>query len=535
MATRILGIIGWIGTACVVAALAIRFELPAMAKLTVDPRYAYYLAWAGLACMLAYTLSQWREIGRMFSRRQARYGSLAATSMAVVLAILTAINYIASRQSKRWDLTEAKQYTLSDQSRNIVAKLDAPLHMTVFDKEQEFQRFRDRLREYEAGSKQISTEYVDPDRKPAIAQQQGVQQYGTIIFSYKGRTERVTGDSEQDVTNGVIKIVTGQQRKVYFTQGHGEKNPTASAREGYSGISDALKRENYLVEQVTLAQTGKVPDDASVVVVAGPVIDFFPNEIGALKEYLDKKNGKLLLEIDPPDKVGAPEPANLIALAHDWGIEVGSSVVLDVSGMGRLFGASEEVPVAVTYPPHPITQRFDVMTVYPMARSASPVAGGVGTHYAAPLVETSGQSWAETDVKGVLTQQLVKLDEASGDKKGPIAIAAAISAQHLPDPAAKIPPADPDAPLPESRVVVFGDSDFASNSAGGVQGNVDLFMNTIGWLSQQENLISLRPKQAADRRITLTAAQQLRLNWMALGVVPCLIFGTGILRWWRRR
>src|SRR5262245_55129674 len=142
MANRIFSAIGWLGTALVVAALAIRFELPSMAKVTVDPKYSYYLAWAGLACMLVYAVSQWREIGRAFSRRQTRYGTLAASSVLIVLAVLTAINYIATRQSKRWDFTEAQQYTLSDQSRNIVAKLDSPLQIQVFDRETEFQRFR---------------------------------------------------------------------------------------------------------------------------------------------------------------------------------------------------------------------------------------------------------------------------------------------------------------------------------------------------------------------------------------------------------
>ena len=201
MATRIFNIIGWLGTVLVFAAVAIRLGLPS------QNRYAYYLAWAGLACMVIYTFSQWREIARLFARRQARQGTLAATSVLIVLGILVAINYIAKQQSKRWDLTAAKQYTLSDQSRNILAKLDAPLEILVFDRETEFQRFRDRLREYESGSKQVKTEYVDPDRKPTVAQQHAVQQYGTIVLNYKGRTERVTTDTEQDITNGIIKSV----------------------------------------------------------------------------------------------------------------------------------------------------------------------------------------------------------------------------------------------------------------------------------------------------------------------------------------
>src|SRR5204862_803319 len=178
-------------------------------------QYAYYLAVAGLVCMLAYTLSQWREIAGMFSRRQARYGTLTAVSILAVLGILVAINYIGKRQNKRWDLTASKQFSLSDQSRNIVSKLDTPLDIAVFARESDFQTYRDRLQEYAYVSKQVKTDYIDPDKKPAVAQQNGVTQFGTIVLSYKGRSEKVTSNTEQDITNGIIKVTSGQQRKVY--------------------------------------------------------------------------------------------------------------------------------------------------------------------------------------------------------------------------------------------------------------------------------------------------------------------------------
>src|SRR4029077_8126412 len=236
----------------------------------------------GLVCVLAYTLAQWREIGNIFSRRQTRYGTLAATSVLVVLGILVAINFIGAKQNKRWDLTTNKQFSLSDQSRNVLAKLDSPMQVLVFAQEPEFPRYQDKLKEYEYGSKRVSTEYIDPDKKPAVAKQNQVQQYGTIVFNYKGRTERVTTDNEQDITNGIIKVVSGQQRKVYFTQGHGEKDTASGERDGYNAIVAALGRENYAVDKLVVAQQGAVPDDASVVIVAGPRTDFFPPEIEAL-------------------------------------------------------------------------------------------------------------------------------------------------------------------------------------------------------------------------------------------------------------
>lgn len=524
MNKRIFSIIGWIGTAAVLAAVAIRFFLPER------DQYATYLAEAGLACMVLYIASLWREIGSFFRGRQARYGTLTAASVFIVLGILIAVNYIGKRQNKRWDLTAAKQFSLSDQSRNVVSKLDAPLNVTVFARETEFQTFRDRLDEYTYTSKQVKTEYIDPDKKPAIAQQSGIQQYGTIVFNYKDRTEKVTGDSEQDITNGIIKVVSGEQRKVYFTIGHGEKDTSSQERDGYGNVADAVGKENYALEQVALAQTGSVPADATILVVAGPQTDFLPKEIEAIKAFL-AKGGKVLMMIDPPQRPDDPL-ANLTALAHEWGIDLGNNIVVDVSGVGQLFGASEAVPVAVSYPAHPITERFrGVMTAYPLARSVEVVAGGVGGHTAQAIVETSAQSWGETDVKALSAGTSVKMDEGK-DKPGPITLGAAVSAQV--DDATKS--ADASAPKAETRVVVFGDSDFVSNSARGISGNRDLFMNTLGWLSQQENLISIRPKEADSRPLDPMPASTQALvmygGWLGM---PLLVFGIGIYSWLRRR
>jgi ABC-type uncharacterized transport system involved in gliding motility auxiliary subunit len=524
MVNRILSAIGWVGTVLVFAAVAIRFGYPA------KEQWAYYMAWAGLVCVLLYTLGQWREIAKVFSGRQARYGTLAATSILVVLGILVAINYIGAKQNKRWDLTANKQFSLSDQTRNVLSKLDSPMQVLVFAKDVEFPRYQDKLKEYEYSSKKISTEYIDPEKKPAVARQNQIQQFGTIVFNYKGRTERVTADTEQDITNGIIKVVTGQQKKVYFSQGHGERDHVSAEPGGYNTIAAALGAENYAVDKLVIAQQGSVPEDASVLIVAGPRTDFFPAEMDPLKKYLDKA-GKLLLEIDPPDKPDSPPLTNLIALAHDWGFDVGSDVVVDVSGMGRLIGTDASVPVAANYPSHPITQRFNLLTAFPLARSVVPVSGGVNGHTAQTFVETSPRSWAETDIKALLTSGQVALDEAKGDKKGPVSIAAAVSAAVAGD----SKPANADAPKPETRVVVIGDSDFAANSYLGIQGNRDLFMNIVGWVSQQESLISIRAKDPEDRRVTMTATQQSNIVWLSLLIIPACIFGTGVYTWWRRR
>ena len=530
MLKRAFDTIGWLGTVLVLAAVAAFFL-----KAEWQP-YSRWLAWGGLVCILLYTLGQWREIGRLFGGRSARLGSISAASVLVVLGILVALNYISTREHKRWDLTATSQFTLAPQTIKVLQGLDAPLKITVFAKDDA--SYRDRLREYEYTSKKVSVDYVDPFKKPALARQMQIQSDGTVAIEYKDRIERVVSNSEQDLTNGIIKVVTGKERKVYFMQGHGEKDTAGSEGAGYSGISSQLVHDNYKVEKLPLAQQGSVPEDAAVVVVAGPKADLLPGEIDALKTYL-AKGGKLMLLVDPQEKADAPLLPNVVALAHEWAIDLGNNVVVDISGMGRLIGTDATVPVALNYPSHPIVKDMaDLLTAYPLARSVTPVSGGVGGRTAQVFVETSAQSWAETDVKTVLSGGKVAFDEGKGDKRGPVAIAAAASAPVATRAAEAKVGAEKlgeDAQKAESRVVVFGDSDFASNLALGISGNRDLFMNAVSWLAQQENLIAIRPKDPDDRRLTMTESQQTRVLFLAVLVIPLLVFGGGVYAWWRRR
>jgi ABC-type uncharacterized transport system involved in gliding motility auxiliary subunit len=524
MVKRIGSIIGWVGTALVFAAVAIRFLRPEW------DRYAYWGAWAGLVCVLAYTLSQWRDIVGAFRRRQTRLGTLTVASIAIVLGILIAINWLGTRQSKRWDLTKTGEYTLADQTSTVLRKLDAPLQVHVFEKSQEMQRFKDRLAEYAGASRKVSIEYVDPDLKPTVARQYQVQSYGTVVFEYKGRTERVVGDTEQDLTNGIIKVVSGEKKKIYFTQGHGERDPNSSERAGYGSIKSALERENYGVDRLALVQAGAVPDDATALVIAGPTSDLLAPELAAIQAYL-AKGGKLMLLVDPPAaSKDAPLPA-IEGLAKEWGVQLGRDIIVDASGLGQLIGSSWDTPVAVSYPQHPITERFDTLTAFPLARSVSTVTGGAAGVTAQPFVETGQRSWAESDIDSVAAKGGPKLEEAKGDRRGPISVGAAVSR------AVKTPPqpAAAGAKTAETRLVVMGDSDFAANVAINISGNRDLFMNAVGWLTQQENLISIRPKEPGDSRLTLTNDQARRIGWLALFILPVAILALGVNTWWRRR
>jgi ABC-type uncharacterized transport system involved in gliding motility auxiliary subunit len=520
MLNRIASVIGWLGTVLVFGSVGVRLFKPEWNQ------YAYYGAWAGLACVLLYMAAQWRDIADSFSKRQARMGSILGLTVIVVLALLVGVNYLSSRRNKRWDLTANQQFSLSDQTKQILQKLDAPLKVRVFDKPSEFDRFRERLNEYAYISKQLAIDYIDVDRQPLLANQNLVQQYGTVVFEYKGRTERVTSSDEQQLTNGLIKLVTGKQRKLYFLKGHGERDSAGTDRRGYGTIVSGLQSDNFATDSLLLLEQNAVPADASVVVIAGPTADLLPQEIDALRKYLDA-GGKLAAFVDPPVKTGDTTFPNLTALLHDWAIDLGHAIV-ETKGV-RLSGTDESVAIAAPpYPSHAITENFALLTAFPLAQSVTPVSGGVNGRTAQPFIQTTALA-----VQGP--------DGSRSGAASAVPIAAALSVTAPSAPAAPLeskPEAAPKSeapPKPETRVAVIGDSDFASNALLGVEGNRDMFLNTMNWLSQQESLISIRPKDPEDRRLTLTASEQVAVRWLALLVVPGLIWGAGIYNWSRRR
>ncbi len=276
------------------------------------------MAWAGLATVLIYMAGQWRDVADFYKGRGAKYGTLSIVSILVFLGILTAVNYLGTRQNKRWDFTANQVFSLSDQTVKILRELKEPVTFTV-------------LRA--AGSA------GHPPRSPGrvhlslVAGENRIRRSGsragsrhrgedralpTILIQYKGRTERVNSSNEQDLTNGLIKAVTGQARKVYFTQGHGEKDLASSERTGYSTLAEAMKRDNYTFDSLVMITQKAVPDDATILVIAGPSTDFFPPEIELLNAYV-AKGGKVMVLLDPPAKAGATQPL-LTQFLMDWGI-----------------------------------------------------------------------------------------------------------------------------------------------------------------------------------------------------------------------
>lgn len=465
------------------------------------------------------------EIREGLGRRSSRFGINSGVSVLFFLGILAGVNYYGSQYPKRADFTTEKFFSLSEQSLSVADQVKEDLSVKAFYPGGDYAPVRDLLALYAARNARISYEFIDPDKQPQLAQQYNVQNYGdsanpmtgqrmvfgTLVLEMAGKTERVEKQEalrEEDLTNTLMKIVKGERKTIYFVEGHGEKKISDTDPTGLDQVRASLEKENYVIKPLNLVQEAKVPDDASVVVIAGPTSQPFPNEMDAVNQFLEK-GGAALVMVDP-----APA-ASMADFLGKWQVTPNENVVVDASGVGRLFGAGPAMPLVATYGTHRITQRFNVMTFYPRARSLTAGTGAEG-FTVEKLLETSERSWGETAFGG----NEVTFDEAK-DLKGPVTLGVVVT-KNLAD-------------NKKGRLVAFGDSDFATNAYFGMQGNGNLFLNAVNWLAQDENFISIRPKSPEDRRLTLTEAQGRLSYYITIVFLPLAILITGVSVWNRRR
>jgi len=498
----------------------------------------------GAVLVLAHLLLRWEAVVGAVGGRQLRYGSNMIVLSVVILAILGGINWIAARRIVRWDLTAAGRYSLSEQTKKVVAGLKDDVHITYFQRAGDnMDEGRDRLRSYEALSQHVKVEYVDPVVKRGRAEAMDVRGPWPILVIDKGTNrERVTSDSEQEITNALIKVTRSKSKTVCFIEGEGERGIEDNGERGLSSVKTALGKSAYQTKQVFLLREKSVPDDCTVLVLAGPQKDLLPPAIDAIRSYV-RKGGKLLAMVEPALKESYP---NVTGLLREWDVETAKDVVIDTSGLGQFFGLGPLAPLAGDYPSyHEITKDFRtssglIATVFPTARSMTAGKNGPEGVSAQNLAQTSRMSWAEKDLE---LKEPVELNEGQ-DAAGPISLAVAVTVRgKAPAPAPTPSPQEddnegetPEKPkAPEGRVVAVGDVDFASNSYLDVQGNKDFFLNSVAWLAQDVDLISIRPKEADDQRMFLSRTQRLAVALLALVVIPGLCLLVGIVVWIRRR
>ncbi|MCK4966672.1 GldG family protein, partial [bacterium] len=452
----------------------------------------------GLLLIAILIFANFRKTVEVAVRRDAKYGSNAIASIVFFLGILVLINFVFNKRSHRVDLTAGNQFSLAPQTVKIVQKLDKEVTIKSFFKggANGKKAMEDLLAEYVNHSKNIEYEFIDPDKKPAIAKKYEIKAYGTTVIECGDKVEKIATPLEQDLTNALLKVSREGRKVIYFSEGHGERDTESVEKPGYKLAKDALESQNYEIKKLFIAREMVIPADCAVLVVPGPKNEFMQAELDTIDNYINNA-GKVLFLLDPKPSAGMND------YFEKWGIEVRDDVIIDISGMGRLFGAGPAMPLVNNYGEHPITKDFrGNATFYPQARSVAQIDGMPNNIEVVELVKTTKESFGETK----LVEGKAKFDDGV-DKKGPLAIAAAVSK--------RLPRTVSDAVIKDEldtkerygRLVLFGDSDFASNAYTNMQGNMDLFLNVMGWLAEEEDLISIRPRNPEDRRLDLTAKQ----------------------------
>ena len=449
--------------------------------------------------------------------RQTKFTAYTILYVAIVIAVVSGVNFLANRYNKSYDATSSKKYTLSDQTEKIAKNLKQDVTISYWDQPTKFQGAHDLLDRYQNLSSKINIQYHDVDKNKTAAIAQGVKTYGTIFVKVGAKQEEAKSLNEEEITGAMVRAMKGGQRTACFVVSSGEHSITDTERDGYSGVKDLLEKNNYKTDTVKLLEKPEIPQSCTVVIVGGPTRDYVQPEVDAIKKYVEN-GGRALIMVDPPLKFagnGVDENAALMTLLEGWGVTPVKDLVLDTSGVGQLFGLGPEFPLVTSYASHAIVREMkETPTGFPLARSIEIKNGD----------KTSVEKLFETTENSFATMNLAspEIRESKTDKHGPLMLGAAGTYNTGKE-------------NENGRFVVVGSSRWVSNGFLKFNGNRDLFMNMMNWLSSDEDLISSRPKQQDDRPLTMTSRQMSTVFYESVVFLPLLIVVAGVGVWWKRR
>jgi ABC-type uncharacterized transport system involved in gliding motility auxiliary subunit len=503
----------WLGLIALLASGAVYFVYR-------EPNTAFYVTLAlGVIGLAASVYLDPQRARALFSGRQARYGGNSILFVVGFLGIFVVLNWIADQNEQRWDLSEDAANTLSAETLALLENLDEPVSITAYYTSQaqaNADTVRKLLENYAYNSEGlISYEFVDPVNDPLAATALGVSQDRTLVLASGERVELVTVASEQEISAAILRLGS-ETRTVYFLTGHNEFNPEAVNDPTYREAATQLESRGYSVATLNLLVEGAIPEDASLIVIAGPLLPLSNKEIGLLADY-QEAGGDMVVLLEPTVLAQMTTEEDPLAqyLSEIWGVVLGDDVVVDRQTQSN-FQA-----VAAQYARHPITdQMSNVVTIYPTARSVQlaevPPEGVSGQELV--LTAQFDLSWAETDIEALRAQQPITPDEEA-DIPGPVAIA--VAAENL---------------TSGARLAVFGDADFASDQFYGVQLNGKMFLNAVDWSAEQEDLISVSAPTPTTRFVLPPFPQYTYLVMlMAICILPGIFVVSGLVVFFQRR
>jgi len=441
-----------------------------------------------------------------FARRQ---GLLALVSTVAVAGSLVTAQRIVARHAWRLDLTPDHRYVLSAHAVRALADLPRDVLVTAFVRADDPRNrdLADLLRQIGAASDHVRSRTLDVNRNPAVARQYGIGAYGSLVVESDGR-QKVVVNPDEGALVGAIRQVTRPQPRVYVLTGHGERNiEDADRQQGYSMAKAALQEEQYEVRPLTTLAEHGVPEDASVVIIAAPRSDLLASELLQLDAYL-RRGGALLVLLD-----AATETPSLIGLLRRYGIEVSNLVVLDPDN--RLFaGDYLTMVIPQRAAEHPVSAALRAAPLMSQVRAVAR-SGTAGVE----LLRSSPQSWGTAD-RGVLRTGIAEFDQQH-DAPGPLPVGVAVGGDRG----------------TAGRLLVYGDSDFATNFFLDYLGNRDLWLNSVNWLAGEEMLIGSREpaKTPGVNQFFLSARQGRLIFWLGTVVQPAIVLLAGAVVLWVRR
>jgi ABC-2 type transport system permease protein len=441
-----------------------------------------------------------------------------ALQVLLSLALFAVLLLLATRHNVRFDLTPAQSFVLSSSARQVAEAFDKPARITVFYSSQMGDQRRDAadlLEQFRAAAPSLDYRMLDLDRSPALANKYGVSSYNTGVMEVDGESAVLRGIDEAEITNVMLSLSRQRQRTVCFVVGHGERDPTnTDDRSGYSDVGKALDRERFGVRTLGTVPGDGVPSDCTVVLLGGPSHDFAPGEAEALQRYL-RGGGRVLMLVDPD------APPSMLRFLNEFGIEARGDLIVDEQN--RFVGADSFMPQVVRFRSETFHNSLTAPAVLSIARPVGPTEERPEGIQVTSIAATSPESWAMVDETRPPDGEVRFRREI--DEVGPLSIGVL----------ATIPNSTPEAP--PGQLMVFGDSDFATNFYFNLLGNKDLILSSVAVLTEDPALVAVRHKQLPGGTISpisLTAAQSRTVFWLAVILAPAVCVAAGSIVGLRR-
>jgi ABC-type uncharacterized transport system involved in gliding motility auxiliary subunit len=500
--------------------------------------------------VLAWVALDFRNFQRVFTRRSTKYGASAGVTVLVGFMVIAGMAYLAHRPrfNKMWDTTKSGANTLSDQTVKIVGKIAAesiPVTLTAYMQDEGVEKnFRDLMSLYLAKNDKLRIEYVDPRVDPTRAISEKIGSPNTLVVRNGDQEARITVFSEEKVTNALVKVLKARAKKIYFTKGHEESDIASQEPEGMTNAVADLKGNKYDVESISLLEQGRVPEDADLLVIAGPRYDFRAEEVRMIETFV-KSGGALLAMIDAVVQVPL-----LSALIQKAGIQLEDDLLVLQPGDPRIELIGQTTALVGNFDKFsPVTKdyasRGEVVLLIPNARSVKTLATNEFelkpeiVAKSLPVIVRLKGIRQESDLKDLKNKvekgEFGVIAVASGLPKKSENVAAnetgnsddktdASSGIQLENKSGK-----------ERRVVVVGSVQFANNYGSDQQTNRDMFSNLVSYLLQDEDFISIRPRNLEKATLNVTSGTS-QLLLMFLGYIyPWLFLVFGTYSWLRRR